>query len=352
MKIFSKNLDRLLLVFPNVLLAVAIIHAILIVFFNFPFNPITALQLFVIESLFFSAFHVPLTFVLLRTLPEFKEWTKKSKTSGPFSFWVNTALVYILSAGLIYMGGGLFLHYSNSLYFFVFALSFKNILRIYHNIGQATGVSILINQKYLNQEQKSEEQKKIFKLRIWEGWMSNILIWVFSFYAFFMVLNIPGDNLYVTYVFFSLLLIPCFGLLAIGLLSPPKLRLIKSQFLLRHFLCPLQLFSPLAFAARIINHGIESFVIISTILKNSLSENRIYFLKIAFLISIIWIIWCIPRELRDEDLALGNARLFFSLLWAVDLTHFWAERVIYRMRDSYTRETIGPLLLNEPQKTL
>jgi hypothetical protein len=93
------------------------------------------------------------------------------------------------------------------------------------------------------------------------------------------------------------------------------------------------------------NHGIESFLILDRILQNSKEYYKKLFIKFALLVSVIWIIWCLPRELHNEALALGNVRIFFSLLWAVDLTHFWAERVIYRMRDGYTREVIGPLLV-------
>ncbi len=343
MKLFGLNIDRLLIQLPVFFLIISIIQVMFVMTQKSPVYQFSPVQLFVVECIFFSAFHVPLTFVLFFTIPEFKLWAKHTKNSGPFSFWINCLIVYILSASILYLGGGLIQDQSYSYLFFIIAYFFRNLMRFYHNIGQATGVSVLINQKYI-QENQDYDAKLFERLRKWEGHVSFFLIWFISLFTVYLLILEPGSKKDPIFIGFLILLVPCFAFLFIALSYPKKMRFLKFQFLLRHFFCPLQFFSPIAFGARLANHGMENFFIVNKILNNSKNEHKKLFIQVSSFAVIVWIIWCIPRELGLRKFAIGDIRLFFSLLWAVDLTHFWAERVLYRMRDQYTKKMIGPFL--------
>ncbi len=345
MILFGKRTDRFFLYLPVFFVIASIAHIISIKLLNTPIGKrdFYLARLIISDYLFFNTIHVPLTFVVLATIPEFKHWAKLTKISGPFNFWINALLVFLLSTTLIYLGGGLLPNSANNFLFFINAMLFKNLMSNYHAVGQCLGISTIINQKYLTKK-CMDNNLKILKLRRFEGLIATFIIWIFTFTGFYVLSSENREVGSFSKLPILILLILSVSLVMSAFRYPKEIRFLKFKYLIRYLLWPLQLITPIALTARQMNHGLENMLVLNNIYKNSINETQKKFLKFSIFIIFIWVLIGLPRALNQAQLLGPSARIFFSITWAIDITHYWADRVVYRMRDKTTRDNHGHLL--------
>ena len=136
---------------------------------------------------------------------------------------------------------------------------------------------------------------------------------------------------------------------------PKEMRRTKILLYLRLILWPLEPISSAAYFARRANHGIE-YICVSThmVQKENLPNKKSFGLLMLFgLIALVWLLLFLAEfNLPKNELSLDYFlkpfslwHLLLSLRWAVDLTHYWVDSVIFKMKNSSTRKYIGPLLV-------
>ncbi len=357
--LFGNKRDLFLFYFSPIALIFTFIQLYDVYFLNLN-NSNRNLILSVLSNfVFFNYLHVPLTFLMIAFLPQFQKWSKTDKSSGPFPFWVNAIFIYLFFFLLVFLSGGFILSYSYGLLFFAVALIIRIYLGALHNLGQVYGLSVILNTNYITLNAGSPS--RFDKLRNSEKIHIYIYTCIIVALQLVFAFSIFGDpNAYYpkSIWFLSLVgisLITIMSLFCTCLYYPKEMRQAKILLYLRLLLWPFEPISSVAFFARRANHGIE-YMCVSThmIQKEKFSNKKIViFFSIYGLVIVVWLFFFLAElNLPKNDLSLDYFfkpfslwQLFFSMRWAVDLTHYWTDSVIFKMKNEVTRKYIGPLLV-------
>lgn len=348
MKTFEKKSELLMIYIPIIM----VVLSILCLYYgaNGKINKDIVFYQAISDYIFFNTLHVPLTFLLTGLIPNFRQWANLKKISGPFNFWWNSIIVYLTCFTILYLGSGIFLKFSSSITLFVVAQALRIFLISFHSSGQSIGVSAMYNQDFLKTNPDSRNRittiRRIEKILIWSLVVSLTAIWVLNFKKERLVLTFlnPANNPLIAFLGFIIMLS---GILIVLMpfIYPSGLRKIKFLFHLRYILHFLQILTPVALIGKSITHGLENVVVIKKLMGQQ--DNAIIkkFLIYGFIICAFWALIGLPRLLDNSFLKTEIFHIYLSLVWAFDLTHYWADRVLYRMDDLKTRELIGPSLV-------
>jgi hypothetical protein len=133
----------------------------------------------------------------------------------------------------------------------------------------------------------------------------------------------------------------------------PEIRIRKALFLTRIWFYPLIFYSNWAIFAAAANHGIEYFFTAKKMLDESEIDKpkKKRLISTAIGVCVLWMAATAPHY--SAIYGLQNIQkqgsfavvLFFELFVAMEFTHYWMDRVLYRMRDPSARLNQGQLLI-------
>lgn len=299
------------------------------------------------DYLFFNTLHIPLPFLLVFFVPEFRKWSKIKGISGPFSFWGNSTVIFGISFIFLYLGSGIIREFAVNDEFFFIAMCLRLFLIGFHAAGQSMGISLLLN-RYTNLE-KSIGFVRLNKIRIFEKiliWSLVILMLAASVVGFKHVQILTPHSIQDSIrIFLFIMVIIIVSLLVLyPLFFPKNIRWIKFIFHLRYLFYILDFFTPLSLIGHWCAHGTEYLFITKKVIANNASNLPKRFWKFSLLVIVAWGVFVFARTIELFNFQKSWLHLYLSIAWAGDLTHYWADRVIYRMKNQETRELIAPSL--------
>jgi hypothetical protein len=294
---------------------------------------------YLVNYVFFNALHVPITFVMIYALPEFRHhaqslsrWT--TFLVLPFLFLITffgyRSGMYTPSRVLVPDAYLFFL--SKVLFLFLIA---------FHGLGQHLGLSILINKGWKDQSRFGPNWRERWLFR---SLMAHILIYSvlvflehFHFWSpYFLQLKI--FSAYST-VFQAV------GVVANGFTFPRVFRAKKVLFLIRVLefaFVPFSLFATLLLQA---NHGLEYVLISKKMLVNSeLDEMQKAKTRTLIYASVAtWGIICLCGYVTiNWSVPVVTALLAIQTVGS--MVHYWLDSVIFRMSAPENKASLGRLL--------
>lgn len=321
---------------------------------------LTGTQLIYLLSL--GAVHVYLTFFILGGLPEMKSWTKETRILK-MPFTVHILLLWTAFFLLAFFGGSLFARPANWAIFYVM-IFFMYVARLHHGLAQMQGISQIYNHAEmpaLSERQKFE--KFLTREKIAFNVIKFCVLGGLSFYVFVPSdymgrLNVPMRVLFWGGVIASVyLLYNSYTYRSVGGKR-------KIFFLLRVFLYALQAFSFVAAIGSLFTHSIEYFMVADKMSVTSSVGNqkrkRLYSYLALAMIPImgytVFRYFCIDKlsfeyvksSLNNLENFNGGTNVLFLVLvafsFSIDFTHYYTDRVLFRMRSPNSRKYTAPLL--------
>ncbi len=315
---------------------------------TFPTEKLFSTSHFFADYLFFNTLHVIIPFLFILIIPEYKEWAGIKGISGPFKYWQNTLIISTFFFIMVLLGSSVMESLAINSNWFYFAYIIRIILRGFHSVGQSIGLSMTFNADYLKDSRN--ENKKLINLRSFEKVLtwSLVLVMLVLFTLNFrgnplrFMLNPGRDYFIASFIYLNVLI--TLILMLYPLLYPKELRWIKFLFHLRFAFFSLQFLTPFALIGIWCAHGTEYLYITNRILSKKSLEIRKYFWKMFLIVGSIWGIAVIFRSIDYYNFERKWLIIYLAIIWTVDLTHYWTDRVLFKMKNKETRELIGPSL--------
>lgn len=295
----------------------------------------------------FNTLHVVLSFYLIFKMSGTREWLKRKKSIfGKFHWEFGIAFLVFFLISLFGSQIGSREPFktnfgnTNSLvfYYIVFIL-----LSTFHGVGQEWGIISI-----LNHERGESRNFRVFNKINFEKIVYKVIPVLLTFVGFLIAIKHfknPPSNLVTSLATFIgiIFVLIFFTLLLLATFQERRIFGPKFLFLLRGLIKPFFFYSPFSILISQANHGVENMCINYRLIKSSGLNIR----KIYLPIMALFAIWTVVSAGRYFDTGLGNNTVFIvlmSFLTAIDLTHYWLERLIYRFRDKESFELVRPYM--------
>ena len=156
-------------------------------------------------------------------------------------------------------------------------------------------------------------------------------------------------------IFWLAVILAFFAIIKSALMRPEIFKTNKPIYLLRLLIFPFVAFSFAASCILTIMHGVEYVCVFNKMnsRSNQPESNRMQVLITAVILLFIYGLLVFWVESKKSILPNGEVQIieptaqFFSILTiGLVYTHYYLDRIIFRMRDPVTRELVGPLLVS------
>lgn len=321
---------------------------------------------FVANILLFNSVHVVLSFVLVMGMPALREWVGRRYGISPGRWALRTLGFAILFAAVFFAGGAYFRvvpEWRRAFTALLIGLGLS--VPHFHSLWQIRGLSLLYGQKDrgagdLNEAARLRVQKAESRERL------LLRVFLFSFIGVqiaYLAAELPPElpfwsatlaplKAWAHFAELRLVLVFVNSALALAIVAgaatmPGAARSGRSLYLLRLFLYPLSGYSLLAFAGLSAMHGLEYVAVFLHLTSKTEAHDRRRIRRFGLTMMFAIVPFFLPAYLTIWGLA--NPSLALQILSAFGIAtvyvHYLVDRALFRMRDTATRELVGPLLL-------
>lgn len=305
---------------------------------------------FIVKILFLNHVHIIFTFWMLATFPEMKSWLVQRRQGLWRSVlpWTGIFLFFFVLFSVVQPH---LRHIGDKNYLGVITTALL-IISFHHVYAQSRGLSLLYNRMVEKRfSLTAQEKQKVFSLEKWErGFYTTLIgsqiVWIF------MKLCFPHERKIEAAVFLAIASVCVGGIFFCCRRYPYADRSNKTLYSLRLILFPLWPMSSLAVFGALAFHGVEYLLVFLKMYgKSEVPKQNKY---IAWYIGSI--ILLLSLSFARHDLlgflyskyisSRGLLTVMASLAGALSFLHYYLDGVIFKMRDSLTREKVAPLLFD------
>ncbi|MBP7843477.1 MAG: hypothetical protein KA116_01560 [Proteobacteria bacterium] len=352
--LFRKNLETLLLSFPLLLLLGVAIEVILGPFWPQGMTHYHRWVRFLVNVVCLNGIHIIFTFVMIGQLPELQNWARKKSPHIWTYIWLGVGTL----ASIIAFSGSYFkvespLRSLGAQLLFIAAI----ILPSYHNVWQIRGLALSYRQKETHSAEARHKiifYDKLFYYALFASYCLLLLSmfgwtlpWSQNFHPLWTQLSESGWLFKIKQIATLLCAFCAAGLLWRALRNPQKNKSNLTLYLLRLLLFPLSAYSYIALMGVLASHGIEYFVVFKQMIHNSKAsqQNKKELYQLTLSASFFVFVCSIPGIFLANTTQPALWIILLSALGTgINFTHYYLDRILFKMRDPITREHTGPLL--------
>lgn len=300
--------------------------------------------IFTSNILFLNSIHVGFTFMILSALPLAQAWRQENQSS--FFFIAPSLSLFIL-----FFVFSWFFSKEDDAIGLILALMYR-FFGFYHLIKQSLGISLLYDRNFEKQEKRSNDSS--FEKIVFSGLIAVTFFRCFTeFSNEYSWWSENANSILIHLLTFSLLSLVLL-LFANKLIRHSETRLIKWIFLCRLFLLPLSMVSFLGLIGLVATHGVEYAFIIRKMSLSSGIELSSY-LQGFSLVALFTVVTLSLVSTHSGLLSFWvvdgfKGSFLHKLAWvtfsSITFIHYYIDGILFRFKNSWVRENIGPLLID------